>query len=100
MQRYSLALLLQGFMIYINPFNTTDVIARSYPDTSPIYFYHRGKSFFECARTSPLCLQETSCYLCLLSRFTNFSMHSVEYNGKIYATAEHRAWGGHTCGTC
>jgi len=45
-----------------------DVIARSYPDTSPIYFYHRGKPFFE---------------------FTNFSLHSVEHDGKIYATAEH-----------
>jgi len=55
-----------------------DVIARSYPDTSPIYFYHRGKPFFE---------------------FTNFSLHSVEHDGKIYATAEHRAWGSYPCGT-
>ncbi|KAI0254487.1 DUF1768-domain-containing protein, partial [Lactifluus subvellereus] len=38
------------------------------PDTSPICFYHRRKPFFE---------------------FTNFSLHSVEYEGKIYPTAEH-----------
>ncbi|KAH9965327.1 hypothetical protein BC827DRAFT_1183897 [Russula dissimulans] len=37
-------------------------------DTSPISFYHRGEPFFE---------------------FTNFSLHSIEYQGKIYATAEH-----------
>jgi len=40
----------------------------SSPNTSPIYFYSSGKPFYE---------------------FTNFSPHSVEYDGKIYATAEH-----------
>ncbi|KAH8996599.1 hypothetical protein EDB92DRAFT_1840829 [Lactarius akahatsu] len=42
--------------------------ARPYPDTTPIFFYHRGKPFFE---------------------FTNFSLHSIEYDGRIYPTAEH-----------
>jgi hypothetical protein len=37
----------------INLFDTTDVIARSYPNTSPISFYHRGKPFFESAHTFP-----------------------------------------------
>jgi len=45
-----------------------DMISRSHPDTSPIYFYDRGKPFFE---------------------FTNFSLHSIEYDRKLYATAEH-----------
>ncbi|KAI0002454.1 hypothetical protein BJV74DRAFT_600172 [Russula compacta] len=45
-----------------------DVTSRLHPDTSPICFYHRGKPYFE---------------------FTNFSLHSMEYDGKIYATAEH-----------
>ncbi|KAF8273495.1 DUF1768-domain-containing protein [Lactarius quietus] len=45
-----------------------DAIARSYPDTTPIFFYHRGKPYFE---------------------FTNFSLHSIEYDGRIYPTAEH-----------
>lgn len=45
-----------------------DPISRSYPDTTPIFFYHRSKPFFE---------------------FTNFSLHSVEYDGRIYPTAEH-----------
>ena len=31
---------------------TTFVVAVSHPDTSPIYFYHRGKPFFECASTT------------------------------------------------
>jgi len=44
------------------------VIPMSQPDTSPIHFYNRGKPFFE---------------------FTNFSLHSIEYGGKIYPTAEH-----------
>jgi len=45
-----------------------EIISGSHPDTSPIHFYHRGEPFFE---------------------FTNFSLHAVEYDGKIYATAEH-----------
>ena len=28
-----------------------DAIARSYPDTTPIFFYQRGKPFFECVNT-------------------------------------------------
>jgi len=45
-----------------------DIVSRSHPDTSPIYFFDRGKPFFE---------------------FTNFSLHSIEYDGRIYATSEH-----------
>jgi hypothetical protein len=39
--------------LILNHLTQKDVIARSYPDTSPIYFYHRGKPFFECVHTSP-----------------------------------------------
>jgi hypothetical protein len=35
----------------IDTFDTKGTISRSHPDTSPIYFYDRGKPFFECART-------------------------------------------------
>ena len=28
-----------------------DAIVRSYPDTTPIFFYQRGKPFFECVNT-------------------------------------------------
>lgn len=44
------------------------IVSRSRSDTSPIYFYDRGKPFFE---------------------FTNFSLHSIVYDEKIYATSEH-----------
>ena len=80
----------------IDAFNAKDVIARSSPNTSPIYFYHRGKPFFECAYTS----SRNFGLLMSLPRFTNFSLHSVEYDGKIYATAEHRAWRGHPRDIC
>ena len=46
----------------IDAFNAKGVIARSSPNTSPIYFYHRGKPFFECAYTSP--------YVCKKLRIT------------------------------
>jgi hypothetical protein len=78
----------QGPESVIDAFDTKDIVSRSHPDTSPIYFYSRGKPFFECASTYNLML--ASSYLCLF-RFTNFSFHSVEYDGKIYATSEHRA---------
>ncbi|KAI0300495.1 hypothetical protein B0F90DRAFT_1629754 [Multifurca ochricompacta] len=64
-----------------------DLIAKSHPDTSPIYFYHRGKPLFECASIPTLILATLFSFV---PRFTNFSLHSVEYGGKIYATAEHR----------
>jgi hypothetical protein len=48
----------------IDTFDAKDVISRSYPDTSPIYFYQRGKPFFECASTS------TSPYVCKELRLT------------------------------
>jgi hypothetical protein len=38
-----------------------------------------------------LCLPEVLSYLCLVFRFTNFSLHSIKYDEKIYATSEHRA---------
>ncbi|KAI0266409.1 hypothetical protein BC834DRAFT_969444 [Gloeopeniophorella convolvens] len=40
----------------------------AFVDDSSIYFYDRDKPYFE---------------------FTNFSLHSMEYNGSLYATAEH-----------
>jgi hypothetical protein len=46
----------------IDAFNAKDVIARSSPNTSPIYFYHRDKPFYECAYTSSYVC---SSYLCL-----------------------------------
>jgi hypothetical protein len=34
----------------IDEFDTKGTVPMSHPDTSPIYFYDRGKPFFECAR--------------------------------------------------
>src|SRR5882757_5128145 len=46
----------QGPDSVIDALDTKDVVSRSHPDTSPIYFYDRGKPFFECARACNLML--------------------------------------------
>ncbi len=82
----------QGLNSAINEFDTKDIISRLHPDTSPIYFYDRGKPFFECARTlHPGTRRKRYRTYVLWFRFTNFSLHSIEYDEKIYATSEHRA---------
>lgn len=43
-------------VIQFDAFHTKDIVSRSHSDTSPIYFFDRGKPFFECVRIHNLLL--------------------------------------------
>jgi hypothetical protein len=74
----------QGPDPVIDAFDIKDIVSRSHPDTSPIYFYDRGKPFFECACTynlmfagcvillMPLCL-DLRTFLCTRLNMTERS---------------------------
>lgn len=88
------SLLTSRSRLYIDEFDTKDRISKSHSDTSPIYFYDRGKPFSSAPILHIVVLtssREVFLCLCFVFRSRNISLYSTEYDEKIYAISEHRA---------